>query len=85
MKIPTDQISMVEQDGMAAARLELRVMSLDKNGGQSEVAVLPVEIDGENAPSEGGFVVYKTLLKAPQHRSGPSRWASTTRWRARTA
>ena len=63
VKIPTDQISMVEQDGKYAARLELRVMSLDKNGGQSEVAVLPVEIDGENAPSEGGFVVYKTLLK----------------------
>jgi hypothetical protein len=54
---------MVEQDGKYAARLELRVMSLDKNGGQSEVAVLPVQIDGENAPSEGGFVVYKTLLK----------------------
>ncbi|HEX2642402.1 MAG TPA: VWA domain-containing protein, partial [Thermoanaerobaculia bacterium] len=63
VKIPTDQVSMVEQDGKYAARLELRVMSLDKNGGQSEVAVLPVQIDGENAPSEGGFVVYKTLLK----------------------
>jgi VWFA-related protein len=63
VKIPTDQVSMVEQDGKYAARLELRVMSLDKDGGRSEVAMLPVQIDGEKAPSEGGFVVYKTLLK----------------------
>lgn len=63
VKIPTDQVAMVQQGDKYAARLELRVVSLDKDGRQSDVAVMPVELAGDKPGSEGGFLAYETRLK----------------------
>jgi VWFA-related protein len=63
VKIPTDQVAMVQQGDKYAARLELRVVSLDKDGRQSSVAVVPVELAGDNPGAEGGFLAYETRLK----------------------
>ncbi|HEX2224715.1 MAG TPA: VWA domain-containing protein [Thermoanaerobaculia bacterium] len=63
VKIPTDQVAMVQQGDKYAARLELRVVSLDEDGRQSDVAELPVELSGDSPGAEGGFLAYETRLK----------------------
>lgn len=63
VKIPTDQVAMVQQGDKYAARLELRVVSLDEDGRQSDVATLPVELTGDAPGTAGGFLSYETRLK----------------------
>ncbi|HEX2225115.1 MAG TPA: hypothetical protein VHN15_13015, partial [Thermoanaerobaculia bacterium] len=70
VRIPADQISLVEQDGRHVGQLELRIGALDQRGHRSDVPMLLLPISQEEPPRPGAVIRYDTTLQlrdAPQH------------------
>jgi VWFA-related protein len=63
VKIPVDDITLLEEGGRHLARLELRVAALDRSGRRSDIPVLPIVISKEQPPAPGMTVVYDVRLK----------------------
>ncbi|HYG63952.1 MAG TPA: VWA domain-containing protein [Thermoanaerobaculia bacterium] len=63
VRIPVEQITLLQEGGRHLARLELRVASLDRGGRRSEIPVLPIVISKDQPPKRGMVVVYDVRLK----------------------
>lgn len=70
LRIPADQIDLVEQSGRHVGQLELRIGALDHRGDRSDVPMLPIVLSQPEAPRPGSVIRYDTTLQlrnAPQH------------------
>lgn len=63
LAIPTDSFTTVPLNGKYAAELELRVAAQDERGDQSEIPVIPLQLQSDKAPLPGHYVRFQTKLK----------------------
>jgi VWFA-related protein len=63
LAIPTDSFTTVPLNGRYAAELELRVAAQDDRGDQSEIPVIPLQLQSDKAPLPGHYVRFQTKLK----------------------
>ncbi len=61
--IPMDSISMLPLQGRYVAELELRIAALDEYGDRSEIAAVPVRLEGDAEPVKGAHAVYDLQIK----------------------
>jgi VWFA-related protein len=69
VRIPADQLELLQQGGQYRGKLELRIAALDDQGQRSEVPVLSIDIARPEAPKPGSVIRYDTRLRvryAPQ-------------------
>lgn len=63
IRIPVEQISLLQEGGRHLGRLELRVAALDRGGRRSDIPVLPIVISKQEPPRPDMVVVYDVRLK----------------------
>jgi VWFA-related protein len=63
LAIPTDGFTTVLVNGKYAAELELRVAAQDDRGDQSEIPVVPMQLQSDRQPLPGRYVRFQTKLK----------------------
>jgi len=62
LRIPMDWVTMVPKGDHYACDLELRVATVDKRGGRSEISTLPIHIEGPEPPP-GSYATYDARLQ----------------------
>jgi hypothetical protein len=62
LRIPMDWVTMVPEGDHYTCELELRVATVDKQGGRSEVSTLPIDIQGPKPPP-GSYATYEARLE----------------------
>jgi len=62
LAIPTSAFTSVPLNGKYAAELELRVAAQDDHGNQSDIPVIPLQLQSDKQPVPGRFVRYETKL-----------------------
>lgn len=60
--LPTDVVTLVQVGNKYAAHAELRFAATDKNGNDSEIPVVPLDISSDHPPKPGGFVKFETKI-----------------------
>jgi VWFA-related protein len=63
LAIPTDGFTTVALNGKYAAELELRVAAQDDHGEQSDIPVVPMQLQSDRQPLPGHYVRFQTKLK----------------------
>jgi len=63
LTIPLDQIAMLPVGDSYVAELELRIGVLDESGNRNDMPVIPVTLEGNEAPPPGAHAVYETAVK----------------------
>jgi VWFA-related protein len=60
--LPADVVTLVQVGNKYAAHAELRFAASDKNGNDSELPVVPLDITADHPARPGGFIKYETKL-----------------------
>lgn len=63
VRVPADQITLIEQDGKYVGQLELRIGALDQDGARSEIPVMEISISQTQPPKPGMFIRYDATLQ----------------------
>lgn len=63
VRIPADQLELLQRNGQHQGKLELRIAALDDRGQRSEVPVLSIDIARPEAPKPGSVIRYDTRLR----------------------
>ena len=63
LRIPLDQVAMLPTGDGYAAELELRIGVLDESGNRNDMPVIPVFLEGPEAPAPGSHAIYETAIK----------------------
>lgn len=69
IKIPMDAVTTLPANGRYLTTLELRIATVDEQGRQSPIPVIPLRLESPRAPQPGETAVYATSLllrKRPQ-------------------
>ena len=60
--LPADVVILVQVGNKYAAHAELRFAASDKNGNDSELPVVPLDITSDHPARPGGFIKFETKL-----------------------
>jgi hypothetical protein len=60
--LPADVVTLVQVGNKYAAHAELRFAASDKNGNDSELPVVPLDITSDHPAKPGGFIKFETKL-----------------------
>ncbi len=60
--LPTDVVTLVQMGDKYAAHAELRFAASDDNGNDSELPVMPLNINSDHPPKPGGFIKFETKI-----------------------
>lgn len=69
MRIPLEQLTLLQQGDRYVADVELRVAALDDRGGRSEIPVIPVSLSMPGKPPAGAYATYTTTLQLRRARN----------------
>jgi VWFA-related protein len=60
--LPSDVVTLVQVGNKYAAHSELRFAASDDNGNDSELPVVPLDINSDHPPKPGGFIKFETKV-----------------------
>ena len=63
VRIPLDAVTIIDQAGIFAGELEIRISVIDEQGNTASSEVRAVSIQGQAAPLPGAYYTYSTVLE----------------------
>ncbi|MEE2777083.1 MAG: VWA domain-containing protein [Acidobacteriota bacterium] len=63
VSLPLERLTLLADDREWLGKVEIHVVARDERGNRSDVAVIPVSLNHENAPGEGDTWSFETMLK----------------------
>ncbi len=60
--LPSDVVTLVQVGDKYAAHAELRFAASDKSGNDSEIPIVPLNINSDHPPRPGGFIKFETKI-----------------------
>ena len=63
VRIPLENLTVLQQGDRFVADVELRIAALDERGGRSEIPVIPVSLSMPSKPPAGTYATYQTTLQ----------------------